>query len=672
VNESAGLMFNLRTRNAGIAAKLCGALALLAVAAAIVGGSGLYAIHVYDAKVGKMERASQRAIIGEKVNGLLNSVVMDSRGLYLTYDAGEIEQFSKPLLANLARINDLMGQWSRLLGPAQLGVLADCERQVREFIALRTDLVRAARTSGAAEAGKIGNNAANRANRQALNATVTALARQNEEDVGSVARDLDHFQETMSIVLPAVTLGVILSTVMLVLFLVIGGITRPLARIIEAMERLAAGEFDVVVPGRGKRDEIGQMADALEVFRSQAVENRRLTDAGEREQREAEEQKRAALIAMATNIESAAGVALAEVGQRTEELATIAGGMRSMTERTGQSAKAAAAAAGQALATAQTVASAAEELAASIRSIGSQVSNSTAMVVRAVAAGDATRVAIDALGEEVSRIGAVADMIGDVAKRTNLLALNATIEAARAGEAGKGFAVVASEVKQLAAQTARSTQQIADHIGAVRAATGAALGAVNRMKETVSEINAVSGSIAEAVGQQDAATVEIARNVAETAAAVSEMNERNVEVSAEAGRGGEYAETVLANTRGLANAVTDLKAAIIRAVRTSSQEVDRRLFSRHPVDLVARVSVGGGSPCSVHLLDISEDGACFTGCPEPSIGQRGELRLDGLATPIHFTVIKQDGDQTGVRLDSDPAVANAVRALLEHEVKRAA
>ena len=137
-------------------------------------------------------------------------------------------------------------------------------------------------------------------------------------------------------------------------------------------------------------------------------------------------------------------------------------------------------------------------------------------------------------------------------------------------------------------------------------------------------------------------------------------------------RFGEYAETVLANTRGLASAVTDLKAAIIRSVRTSSQEVDRRLFSRHQVDLVARVSVGGGSPCSVHLLDISEDGARFTGCPEPSIGQRGELRLDGLATPIHFTVIKQDGDQTGVRLDSDPAVANAVRALLEHEVKRAA
>jgi methyl-accepting chemotaxis protein len=666
-------MFGLWTpRNAGIAAKLCGALALLAIAAGIVGGAGLHAIHVYDVKASRMERASQRAFIGEKVNGLLNSVVMDSRGLYLTNDPVQIEQFSKPLLANLARISELMGQWSQLLDPGQSGVLADCERQVHEFITLRTELVRISRAEGAEAANKLGNNTSNRSNRQALNATVVALAHQNEDDVGAVARDLDQFQATMSAVLPAVTAGVILSAVLLVLFLVIGGITRPLARIIEAMQRLAAGEFDVVVPGRGKRDEIGQMADALEVFRSQAVENRRLTEAREREQVEAEEQKRAALIAMATNIETAAGTALAELGERTGELAAIAGSMRSMTERTGQSAKAAAAAAGQALATAQTVASAAEELAASIRSIGGQVSSSTALVVRAVAAGDATRAAIDDLGEEVSRIGAVADMIGDVASRTNLLALNATIEAARAGEAGKGFAVVASEVKQLATQTARSTQQIAEHISAIRTATGVAVGAVNRMKATVSEIDAVSASIAEAVEQQDAATAEIARNVAETAAAVSEMNERNVEVSAEAGRGGAYAETVLTNTRGLGTALDDLKGAIIRTVRTSSREVDRRLFSRRQVDLAGQVSIGGRPHCPVRLVDISEEGAGFTGGPERSIGQRGELRLDGFATPILFTVATQDDDQTGVRFDSDPAIASALRAMAERQSKRAA
>jgi hypothetical protein len=259
-----------------------------------------------------------------------------------------------------------------------------------------------------------------------------------------------------------------------------------------------------------------------------------------------------------------------------------------------------------------------------------------------------------------------------VARRTNLLALNATIEAARAGEAGKGFAVVASEVKQLAAQTARSTQEIADHIGAVRAATGAALGAVNRMKATVSEIDAVSGSITEAVGQQDAATTEIARNVADTAAAVSAMNERNLEVSTEAERGGEYAETVLANTRGLASAVSDLKAAIIQTVRTSSQEVDRRLFARHRVDLGAQVSIGRRALRAVRLLDVSETGARFSGCREGSIGEQGELRVEGLAVPIRFTVTTQHEDQTGVRIDSEPETASSLLAILENQPKRAA
>ena len=661
----------LTFRTAGIAAKLCGALGLLAVAAGVVGGSGVYAIRVYDAKVRTMERASERAIIGEKVNGLLNTVVMDARGLYLTNDPAEIEVYSKPLLANLARIDDLTHRWAGLVAPAEADALADCERQIQAFITLRTEVVRVARSRGAAEAARIGNNMTNRGNRQALSAAISTLVRQNEADVAAVARDLGQFQETMSIVLPALTAGIILSTVMLVLFIVIGGITRPLGRMIAAMKRLADGEFDIVVPARGKHDEVGQIAAALEVFRIHAVENQRLTEAGERERQAAEEQKRAALLDMAANIETSAGAALAEAAQRSVELSALAGSMQSMAERTGGSAKAAAAAAGQAWQTVQTVASAAEELAASITSIGGQVHTSAGIVVRAVAAGDTTRLAIDALDLEVGRIGAVAEMISDVAGKTNLLALNATIEAARAGEAGKGFAVVASEVKQLAAQTARSTQEITRHIAAIRAATGEALSAVNHMKATVSEIDTVSGSIAAAVEQQGVATAAIARTIAETAAAVSEMNGRNLEVSTEAGLGSEYAETVLANTRGLATAVSDLKTAIIRTVRTSSQEVDRRLFARHQVELAGQVHISGRPPCPVRLLDVSEDGARFAGCRDLAVGQRGELRLDGLATPVQFTVATQNGDQTGVRL-ADASARDAVRAMLKNHRKQAA
>ena len=167
-------------------------------------------------------------------------------------------------------------------------------------------------------------------------------------------------------------------------------------------------------------------------------------------------------------------------------------------------------------------------------------------------------------------------MIGEIAAKTNLLALNATIEAARAGDAGKGFAVVASEVKALATQTARSTEEIARHIGEVRGATGASVAAVARIEQTISEINAIAGSIAAAVEQQGAATAEIARNVAETAAAANEMTSRTTEVSAEAEQTGIHAADVRENAVALNTAVGELRHSVIRVVRTSTPEVDRR------------------------------------------------------------------------------------------------
>ena len=231
------------------------------------------------------------------------------------------------------------------------------------------------------------------------------------------------------------------------------------------------------------------------------------------------------------------------------------------------------------MANAQTVASAAEQLSASIHEIGGQVAQSTEMVGRAVTAGTETRTTIEALNEQVARIGAVADMIGEIAARTNLLALNATIEAARAGDAGKGFAVVASEVKALATQTARSTQEIAQHIVEVRSATGASVAAVARIEQTIGEINAIAGSIAAAVEEQGAATAEIARNVSETASAANDMTNRATEVSTEAEQTGEHAADVRENAAALNTAVSDLRHSVIRVARTSTTEVDRRKAS---------------------------------------------------------------------------------------------
>ena len=341
------------------------------------------------------------------------------------------------------------------------------------------------------------------------------------------------------------------------------------------MRRLAEGDRTVEVPAQDRTDEIGAMARAVEVFKQHVIENR-LGAERDRERQQAELDKAAALQGMAETIEVETGSALEQISRRTAGMAATAEGMNASASRTGSAAQSAAEAADQAVANAQTVASAAEQLTASIREISGQVSQSTTVVGRAVAAGSQARATIEALNGKVALIGAVADMIRDIAAKTNLLALNATIEAARAGEAGKGFAVVASEVKQLATQTARSTEEIARHINEVRAATGASVAAVSNIERTITEIDAIASSIAAAMEEQGAATAEIARNVTQTAQAANEITGRITEVSAEARQTGQHAAEVQADASGLAGLVSELRRIVVRVIRTSTTEVDRR------------------------------------------------------------------------------------------------
>jgi methyl-accepting chemotaxis protein len=280
--------------------------------------------------------------------------------------------------------------------------------------------------------------------------------------VGSYTDDLDDAFRTTLVKLAAIG-GAILVLSLLTAWLVNRDIAGSLGHLQASMASLAEGKLATEVPGTERGDEVGKMAGAVLVFKERMVRGEQL--AAERER--AETAKATALLAMAETIEAEAKQALTEVGRHTLAMADAAKDMSASATRTGASAESAAAAAGQALANAQTVASAAEELSASIREIGTQVGHSSAVVSRAVEAGRNTRETIGALNEQVARIGSVADMISEIAARTNLLALNATIEAARAGDAGKGFAVVASEVKQLATQTAKSTEEISRHIAEV-------------------------------------------------------------------------------------------------------------------------------------------------------------------------------------------------------------
>jgi methyl-accepting chemotaxis protein len=448
-----------------------------------------------------------------------------------------------------------------------------------------------------------------------------------------------------------------------VAMLLMRAIARPLTGLAISLRQLAAGDLTVTLAPQHRTDEIGTIASAASVLRDTLVRTQQHAT-GDQHQA-ARQEKQDALVAMADAIEAEAGNALAIVHARTAAMAETAAEMNSSAARTGRAAESATEAAANAVETSQNVADAADQLSAAITEIGNQVSQSAAAARVAVTAGTEARGTIEALNGQVSRIGAVVDMISAIASQTNLLALNATIEAARAGTTGKGFAVVAAEVKSLAAQTARSTQDIARHINDVRTATQAAVAAVARIEHTIEVIDGISSEVASAVEKEAAATLSIAFNVADTASAARDMGSRIAEVSGEAEQTERCALSVRENAAALEVAVADLRRAVVRVVRTSTAEVDRRGLPRHPADLPGRVITDTGTHPAT-IVDLSATGAQFRDAPPLPQGARGRVSLDGLREPLPFVV--RSGDDRGrlhVEFDDTPASRSAVNTLLD-------
>ncbi|KJB94544.1 globin-coupled sensor protein [Skermanella aerolata] len=374
---------------------------------------------------------------------------------------------------------------------------------------------------------------------------------------------------------------------------------------------------------------------------------------------EAEQENRTkALRAMAETVEQEARAAVEKVAVHTNGMARDAVGMATSAERVGENSRSVAAAATQALLNAQTVASATEELAASIREITAQVAHSGAVTRRAVESGERTQATIGSLSQAVGKIDEVVKLINAIAGQTNLLALNATIEAARAGDAGKGFAVVAQEVKNLANQTARSTEEITRQIGEIQSVTASAVTAVEEIGLTIGEIDRVSGAIAAAMEEQAAATQEISRNVSETTEAAQEVSNRISEVSSEVLQTGIQAGQVKTNSGEVAVSIEELRRVLVRVVRTSTVEANRRRMVRYRVD--ERCSVEFGTERrTAKLEDLSEGGAMIAGIGGVRTGMPGVLILEKQGVRIGFTVL--DADREALHVTFDPREAADAR-----------
>jgi methyl-accepting chemotaxis protein len=451
---------------------------------------------------------------------------------------------------------------------------------------------------------------------------------------------------TFSLVLGAFVLAITLFAPWMVAI----QIAQPLLGMAGAMRKLADGELATVVPGVGRRDEIGSMAGAMEVFKVNATENERLKAAQRESEAQAEAQKRKALRDMADTVERETTSAIAKVATATASVDGMAGGMAKRAVAVGENAQSVAAASEESLSNAQTVASAAEKLTRSIHEISAQIGRASLATREAVETSVDARAKIGALSAAVGRISEVTKLIGAVASQTNLLALNATIEAARAGEAGKGFAVVAAEVKNLSSQTARSTEDIDRQVAEIRAATEEAVYSVIAIAERISDIDTVANSVAQSVEEQGAATQEIARNVSQTTMAAQEVASRIATVSSDADEVGRRSIEMRESVAGVTTNIEQLRAALVRVVRTSTEDADRRKAKRYAVKLTGKID--GGAKVSV--VDLSQSGVHLSDAHDLVVGRRGRLTVDGFPQPLEFDVRGAKGGNAHVAFSREP------------------
>ena len=339
-------------------------------------------------------------------------------------------------------------------------------------------------------------------------------------------------------------------------------IVSPLTHMNAAMTSLVGGDKDIKVPCLDKRDEMGEMAKAVEVFKENATRVDRLREEQEETEKRNKEENQQRMHELANSFEGTVGGIVTSVQDAAQDLTKNADLLSETSKQTSQESSVASKAANDASDGVQTVAAATEELTASITEISRQVSESNIIVRKTVVEAKETDSTVANLADEAQKIGDVISLIRDIAEQTNLLALNATIESARAGEAGKGFAVVANEVKSLANQTAKATEEISTQISSIQNIAEDSVKAIRSISERIEQIDGISSMIAAAVEEQSAATQEISSNVNHASQAITDVSSNIISVSSATEQSGSASENVLSSAQNLSGQSESLNSEV--------------------------------------------------------------------------------------------------------------
>jgi methyl-accepting chemotaxis protein len=515
-------------------ALLGGALALIAV---LMAGAGSVQLIGLTTHLRHLHGAGDSALLAARKN--IEAIQID-RLAALALSGGESAAgAARDLPAEVAEFQQNLRAAQGVAGPRRRAVLARVERAFQAYRpAAERAIAAAARSPEEARAAF----AAARPAFEALRAVLIELAQLSDAIMDEDARLAEAEAGRSQALLGGLALLALMLAGGLTWWLGLRATARPLAVSVARLRTLSEGDTEAPIAGQGRRDELGDLAAAMAVFRERLIENR---ETAARELAAAAQGARAERMGRATErFEAEATDVVKGVAAAATELATTAALLREGASRTlGEAAKVAEAA--QATSgDAQAAAAATEQLSATIAEITRQIAQSTRMAAEASDQAGHTNRQVEALAQAASRISEVVRLISDIAGQTNLLALNATIEAARAGEAGKGFAVVASEVKNLASQTAKATEEIGAQIAAVQGETAKVVDAIHGIGGTIERMSGFTTAIAAAVEEQGAATAEIARSVQHAASGTATVTGRMAGVRERAEQSGHAAGEV--------------------------------------------------------------------------------------------------------------------------------